>query len=78
MIVVVIVDQNSVVDTGKLSPLIPVANLLQGDVDFGDKVAAAGVTAIIVNLREGVTHRLSMELDLQSYLVSMCTAVLIS
>ncbi len=46
MIVVVFVDPNSVVDTGKLSPLTltPVAEFTAGAVDSGDKVVAAGVT----------------------------------
>ncbi len=41
-----------------------------GAVDFVGKVAA-----INVNLGEGVTHRLNMELDLQSYWASVhrCT-----
>jgi hypothetical protein len=63
MIVVVLIDdqnsvvdtggQNSVVDTGKLSPLTPVAKYTAGAVDSGGKV----VTAINVNLGEGVNHR---------------------
>ncbi len=57
MIVVVFVDQIAI-DTG--------GNFTAGAVNSGGKVAAAGVTALNVNLGEGVTHRLNMELHLQS------------